>query len=142
MGGAISGKNAKVMYGSNVIAGQVEWSMSGFMQSTVETTAFGDTVKTYIAADASDPGTISFNGNYDPTDSSGQLALEAVLAAGSGLTNLYLYANTNTFWRVSSGGEIIVTKTSNITLPRNGIGKITFEGQVSGAKMEQVGTGT
>jgi hypothetical protein len=142
MGGAISGKNAKVLYGTNVIAGQVEWSMSGFSQSVTETTAFGDTIKTFVAADAGDPGTISFNGNYDPTDSSGQLALETVCKAGSGITNLYLYANTNTFWRIGSGGVIIVTKVSNITLPRNGIGKLTFEGQASGAAMEQVGTGT
>lgn len=142
MGGAITGKNAKVMYGSNVIAGQVEWSMSGFAQSVTETTAFGDTIKTYKAADAGDPGTISFNGNYDPTDADSQLALDAVCQDGNGLTNLYLYANTNTFWRVGSGGEIIVSKASNITLPRNGIGKITFEGQVSGAAMEQVGTGS
>jgi hypothetical protein len=142
MGGSISGKNAKVMYGSVVIAGMVEWSMSGFSQSTVESTAFGDTIKTFVAADAGDPGTISFNGNFDPTDSTGQLALDTVCKTGNGLTNLYLYPNTNTFFRVASGGTIIVTKTNAITMPRNGIGKISFEGQVSGAAMEQVGTGT
>jgi hypothetical protein len=142
MGNAISGRNGKVMYGSVVLAGQVEWSMSGFVQSTVETTAFGDTVKSFLAADAGDPGTISFNGNYDPTDSTGQLALTAVCQAGTGLTNLYLYANTSTFWRVGTGGTIIVTKVDAVTMPRNGIGKINFEGQVSGAAMEQVGVGT
>ena len=142
MGKSISGRNAKVMYGSVVLAGQVEWYMSGLVQGTTETTAFGDTIKTYNPADAAEPGTISFNGNYDPSDSSGQLALNAVLKAGGGLTNLYLYAATSTFWRVASGGCIYVTKVDAITMPRNGVGKISFEGKVSGAAMEQVGTGS
>jgi len=142
MGNAITGKNAKVMYGSVVLAGQVEWSMSGFSQGVTETTAFGDTIKTYEAADAGDPGTISFNGNYDPTDTTGQAAILTQCEAGTELTNIYLYCNTSTFWRVGSGGVIIVTKSHNVTMPRNGVGKITFEGQVSGAAMEQVGVGT
>lgn len=142
MGSAITGKGGKVMYGSVVLAGQVEWSISGYSQSTTETTAFGDTIKTFEAADAGDPGTISFNGNYDPTDTTGQIALATQCKAGTELTNLYLYANTSTFWRVGSGGVIIVTKCDAVTLPRNGIGKISFEGQVSAAALEQVGTGT
>ena len=142
MGNAITGTNAKVMYGSVVLAGQVEWSISGYSQSTAETTAFGDSIKTFEVADAGDPGTISWNGNYDPTDSTGQLALATVSKAGTEITNLYLYCNTSTMWRVSSGGVIIVTKCDAVTMPRNGVGKITFEGQVSAAAMEQVGTGS
>lgn len=138
----ISGKNAKVMYGSNVVAEQVEWSMSGFSQGVVEITAFGDTIKRYLAADAGDPGTLSFNGNYDPADTNGQIALATVCKAGTSLTNLYLYAATSTFWRVGSGGAIIVTQANAITLPRNNVGKITFSGQVTDAAMEQVGTGS
>ena len=140
---AISGRNAKVMYGAVTIAEQVELSMSGFTQPMTDVpTAFSDTIKRYVVADAGDPGTIAFNGNYDPTDSAGQLALNAVCQAGTALTNLYLYVNTSTFWRVSSGGTIVVTRAQAITMPRNGIGKVSFEGQVSAAAMEQVGVGT
>jgi hypothetical protein len=117
--------------------------MSGFAQPTVEVpTPFGETIASYIAADSGKPGTIAFSGNYDPADSTGQAALATVCQAGAGLTNLYLYVNTSTFWRVGSGGEIIVTRADAITLPRSGVGTITFEGQVSGAALEQVGTGT
>ena len=131
------------MYGAVTIAEQVNWSMSGFVQPVTDVpTAFADTIKRYVAADAGDPGTISFNGNYDPTDSAGQQVLATACQAGSELTILYLYANTSTFWRVSSGGKIIITKCDAITLPRNGIGTISFEGQVSTKAMEQVGVGT
>ena len=139
----ISGKGGKVMYGSVVVANVVDWSMSGFSMGVIKKDpAFGDTITEYVSDGTGDPGTISFSGNYDPNDAAGQAAIKPVVAAGNGLTNLYLYANTSTFWRVASGGEIIVTKANAITLPRSGMGKISFEGQVSAAAMEQVGTGS
>jgi len=143
---ALTGVGGKVLYGSVTVAEMVSWSMSGFSRAvTDKPTAFADTIKTYVATDAGDPGTISFNGNYDPGDSNGQVALATLCqaqTAGTGVTNLYLYANTSTFWRVASGGNIIVTRCNAITMPRSGFGSISFEGQVSVAAMEQVGTGT
>jgi len=140
----LSGVRGKVMYGSVVIAEQVSWSMSGYSQPvTSAPTAFGDTgTKVYEIAELGEAGTIEFNGNYDPSDSTGQIALATVCKAGTHLDNLYLYANVSTFWRVASGGYIIVTKANAVTLPRNNFGTISFSGQVSSQAMEQVGTGT
>jgi hypothetical protein len=140
----LHGKNGKVMYGSVVVAEQVTWSMSGFSQPvTSAPTAFGDTgTKVYEIGELGEAGTIEFNGNYDPSDSTGQIALSAACKAGTHLTDLYLYANTSTFWRVGSGGDIIITKCDAVTLPRNNYGTISFSGQVSGQAMEQVGTGS
>ena len=95
-----------------------------------------------MADGVQEPGTISFKGNYDPNDTNGQIKLKAVLQAGTGITNLYLYVNTSTFWRVGSGGTIIVTKCNAITLPRSGMGTIDFAAEVEGAAMEVVGTGS
>lgn len=142
MGIPISGKGGKVMLGSVTIANIKEWSISGFVMGTLETTAFGTTIKTFIPDNTGDPGTVSFSGNYDPSDSTGQLAIDALCLAGTLSTDLYLYANTSTFWRVGSGGNIITTKGKAITLPRNGLGSVSYEGKVSGAAMEQVGTGS
>jgi hypothetical protein len=140
----IAGVNGKVMYGSVVVANMVSWSMSGFsLPVTSAPTAFGDTgTKVYQVAELGEAGTIEFNGNYDPADTTGQKALTAVCQAGTQLTNLYLYAKTSTFWRVASGGYIIVTKADAVTLPRNNFGTISFSGQVSSQAMEQIGTGT
>ena len=139
---AISGVGGKVMLGSVVIANIKEWSISGFTMGTLETTAFGSTIKTWIPDKTGDPGTVSFSGNYDPGDSTGQLAIDALCVAGTTSTDLYLYANTSTFWRVGTGGNIITTQGKAVTLPRDGLGTVSFSGQVSGAAMEQVGTGS
>ena len=140
----ISGVNGKVMYGSVVVAEQVSWSMSGYSQPvTSAPTAFGDTgTKVYEIAELGEAGTIDFNGNYDPSDTAGQIAISTVCKAGTHIDNLYLYANVSTFWRVASGGYIIVTKANAVTLPRNNFGTISFSGQVSSQAMEQVGVGT
>jgi hypothetical protein len=142
--GKISGKGGKVMYGSVVVAEQVSWSMSGItMPTTTAPTEFGATgTKVKEVADIPDAGTLEFNGNFDPNDTTGQEALATVCLAGTHLTNLYLYANTSTFWRVGTGGYIVVTKAQSITLPRNNFGTISFSGDISTAAMEKVGTGS
>ena len=139
---AISGSGGKVMLGSVEIANIKEWSISGFAMGTLETTAFGSTIKTFIPDNCGDPGTISFTGNYDPADTNGQAAIDALCVAGTTSTDLYLYANTSTFWRVGSSGNIITTKAKAVTFPRCGLGTVSFEGKVSGDDMEQVGTGS
>jgi len=139
---AISGLGGKVMLGSVVIANIKEWQISGFVMGTYDTTAFGSTIKTFIPDGTGDPGTISFSGNYDPADTAGQKALDALCLAGTVSTDLYLYANTSTFWRVAAGGNIITTNAKAVTLPRSGLGTTSYSGKVSGQAMEQVGTGS
>lgn len=135
--GAINGSGGKVVLGSDTVAEIKEWSISGFEMGTLETTAFGDAIRKYIPDDTGEPGTISFSGNYDPTDTAGQDAIAALCKAGTTTTDLKLYVDANSWWEVDSGGTIIVTKATAITLPRNGLGTISFEGKVSGAWLKK-----
>lgn len=136
---SIGGRLAKVMYGSVVIAGLGEWSMSGFVPDIVEDTAFGDTVKKWKRAGIDDAGEVSFSGNYDPDDTNGQVALNALATVDGGLTNLYFYETTNKFWRVASGGEIVLTKFNAVSMSKSGLGSVSFTGKISGKAMERVG---
>lgn len=135
---SIGGRLAKVMYGSVVVAGIGEWSMSGFVPDVVEDTAFGDTVKSWVNAGIADAGEVSFSGNYDPDDTNGQVALNALADATVGLTNLYFYESTNVFWRVSSGGTIVLTEVQPIKFIKNGLATCSFKGKISAAKMQRV----
>ena len=98
-------------------------------------------MKVKEVTDLPDGGTLEFNGNYDPSDVNGQQALAAVCVIGTHLTDLYLYVNVSTFWRVKAGGYIIINKAKAISLPRSGFGTISFSGDVSSEEMEQVGVG-
>ncbi|MFA5261624.1 MAG: hypothetical protein WC450_10385 [Candidatus Omnitrophota bacterium] len=133
------GRLAKVMYGSVTIAGLGTWSMSGFVPDIQEDTAFGDTVKKWVRAGIDDAGEVSFSGNYDPTDTNGQVAINALKLVTTGLSNLYFYEDTNHFWRVAAGGEILLSKFNAVTMSKNALGTIDFTGKVSGQAMERVG---
>ena len=137
---ALSGKAGKVMYGSVVVAEITEWSTAGFkMELIKKDPAFGDTgAAEYIALQLGDAGTVSFSGNYDPADTTGQAVLTAVAKTGVGITNLYLYEDATHYWTVDSGGEIFVISGGEpTTMPRSGIGKVTFTAQISGAYLER-----
>jgi len=136
---SVGGRLAKVMYGSVLVAGMGTWSMSGFIPDILEDTAFNDTVKKYLNAGIADAGTVSFSGNYDPDDTNGQRLLDSLSTTTAGLTNLYFYETTNRFWRVAAGGTIIMTKFNSITMAKNALGTISFEGRISAQAMERVG---
>lgn len=135
---SVGGRLAKVMYGSVVVAGIGEWSMSGFVPDVVEDTAFGDTVKKWVNAGIADAGEVSFSGNYDPADTNGQVALNALATSDVGLTNLYFYESTSVFWRVASGGTIVLTEVQPIKFVKNGLATIAFKGKISAKAMERV----
>jgi len=135
---SIGGRLAKVMYGSVVVAGIGEWSMSGYVPDVVEDTAFGDTVKSWINAGIADAGEVSFSGNYDPDDTNGQVALNALASSTVGLTNLYFYESTSVFWRVGSGGTIVLTEVQPIKFIKNGLATCSFKGKISNAAMQRV----
>ena len=139
----ISGKGGYVMYGGNTIAELTEWAITGVSMNVIKKDpAFGDTVVEKVADGVSEPGQVTFRGNYDPADTTGQILLSAACKAGIGIYNLYLYANTATWWHVDTGGTIIINKADSVTLPRSGMGTIDFAGEVEGACMVPVGTGS
>jgi hypothetical protein len=126
------------MYGSVVVAGIGEWSMSGFVPGVVDDTAFGDTVQKWTNAGIADAGEVSFSGNHDPADTNGQVALNALATADVGLTNLYFYESTSVFWRVAAGGTIVLTEVAPIKFIKNGLATTAFKGKISAKAMERV----
>ena len=135
---SVGGRLAKVMYGSVVVAGIGEWSMSGFIPGVVDDTAFGDTVMKWVNAGIADAGEVSFSGNYDPLDTNGQVALNGLATSQVGLTNLYFYESTNVFWRVAAGGTIVLTEVQPIKFIKNGLATCGFKGKISAKAMERV----
>lgn len=131
-----SGFAAKVTMGTYTIAGMGSWSMDGLSRETIEDTAFGDTVKKYVFG-FMDGGSLTFDGNYDPADSTGQAILNSacVNASALGSGSIRLYIDNTSYWTVASNGQLLVTKANAISMEKNGLGKISFSAKVSGAAM-------
>jgi hypothetical protein len=91
------GKDCKVALGSSTVVGMGTWSLDGIVADQFESTAFGDNWKTYEYG-AKDGGTISFDGFFDPTDTTGQIALQLANLSNGTVTNIKLYVDNTSYY--------------------------------------------
>ena len=130
------GRIACVAIDGKKIAEIGTFTLSGFTRDTLESTEFGDDIKEYVFGMA-DGGEVSFSGNYDHTDSTGQMLLESYVSNNVALKQgqLRFYLDTTTYFTVGTDGTIIITKCKAISFEKAGIGTIEFTGKVAGAEM-------
>ena len=137
----LNGKFSKVTYGTTKILGAGRFSLSGLTRKTIEASEFGDDIDIFEFSTA-DGGTISITDVlYDPTDSTGQALVDALIAGslkslGNNLTSgLRFYINSTSYRQVGTSGHILITGGYKLDIDRNGLAKCGFEGKVSGAPM-------
>jgi len=131
------GKLASVKYNGNKIIGMGQWSLSGFTRDTLEDTEFEDDIKSYVFG-LGDGGTVDFSGIYDPTDTTGMIALDALCAAGTALTTgtagLAFYIDSTSYYSLDAG-TMLITKSKAVSMDKSGLGQISFSAKISGGKM-------
>jgi hypothetical protein len=140
------GKDGKVALGADTVVGMGTWSIDGITTDEFECSAFGDNWKSYSYG-MKDGGTISFNGHYDPTDTTGQEALLQANLYNSSLTNIRLYVDNTSYFEpcqstgyfspnLTTGADTLLSNVRitafNIGLDKSGLGTISFTGKVSG----------
>ena len=119
------------------IFGAGTYSLSGFTRKTIETSEFGDDVDVFEFSTA-DGGTISVNNVvYDPTDTTGQLLMDSAALNSSKFSSgeICFFVNSTQYFTPPTGSYILITKVQAIEADRNGLGRCSFEGQVSGAAL-------
>ena len=137
----LSGIIMKVTYGTTKVLGAGKFSISGITRKTLEASEFGEDVDIFEFGSA-DGGTISITDVlYDPTDSTGQTLLDALVTTplkslGGNLTSgLRFYINSTSYWQVGTSGHILLTSAKRLEADRNGLAKCSYEGKISGAPM-------
>lgn len=129
------GRWAKVTVGANTILGLGNWSIEGIAVDQIETTDFGTVWKKFESG-MLDGGTISFAGNYDPDDTSGQTLLRVANLNATHLTSMRFYVDSTSYFEadqtsVSPKSYIIITSW-NVSMDKAGVAQTTFTGKVSG----------
>jgi len=140
------GKDCCIKIGSTKMVGMGTWKLDGITADQIETTAFTDNWKGFKFG-AKDGGTISFSGLFDPTDTTGQVAMMLANMQNSELKNLYLYVDSTSWYEPcqtsgyfspsnTTGWDTIksyVNITSyNVSADKAGMVQIDFTGKVSG----------
>jgi hypothetical protein len=129
------------------------WTIDGITTEEFDASAFGDEWKLYEYG-MKDGGTISFNGHYVPTDTTGQDALLLANLYNSALTDIRLYINNTSYFEpcqstgwfspgaYSTGMPTVASNvritTFNIGMDKSGLGTISFTGKVSGLMVRAV----
>ena len=130
-----AGRNASVKLGSATVSQMGNWTMDGYVVDLIDCTSFGDQDKVFDLG-FGDAGTMTFQGNYDPDDTTGQNALTLAGGSKSHLTNLFLYIDSVSCWcanlTADSSAYAILTKVRNVTMDATGVGKVSFTAKLSG----------
>lgn len=137
----LNGRFCKVTYGTTQVLGAGVFSISGMTRRTLDSSEFGTDIDT-LEFSTADGGTISISDVlYDPTDSTGQALLDALVTTplkslGGNLTSgLRFYVNSTSYWQVGTSGHILLTNAKRLDVDRNGLARCSYEGRISGAAM-------
>jgi len=129
------GRWGKVTVGSVTVAGLGNWSIEGISVDQIETSAFGSVWKTFEAG-MLDGGTLSFSGNFDPDDVSGQELLRDANLNATHMTSMRFYVDSTSYFEadqtsVSPKSYVVITSW-NVSTDKSGVAQTTFGGKVSG----------
>jgi len=141
------GKDGKVTLGADTIVGMGTWSLDGVSVEELDASSFGDDWKSFKYG-MKDGGSVSFNGHYDPTDTTGQQMLQLANLYNSALTDLRCYIDDTSYFVPSQStsyfapgaystgmpGKVssVTITTFNIGADKSGLETISFTAKVSG----------
>ena len=133
------GKDAAVGLGSTIVLGMGTWNMTGVTTDMYEDTEFRDEWKTFVPG-LKDGGQITFNGIYNPDDTTGQGAMRTYCDNGDNVTSLRLYINNTSYWIPTTTNPVSHVNITewNISTDKAGVAQASFTAKISG-KMEVLG---
>lgn len=128
-----SAKDCKVTLGATQVAGIYSYTMSGVTTDMVEDTEFGDEWKSFIPG-LKDGGTLSFNGNYVKTDSTGQETLRTYNASGTNVTSIRIYVDSVSYYMPATTNPTSYVNITewNVGAERGGLVSASFTAKISG----------
>ena len=135
----MSGRLASVRIAAVQVAGMGTWTLSGFTREVIEEDSWDlDIKKKYFSV--GDAGTVTFSGLYDAQATAwttGHNLLNLACINSSLFTggDLRFYVDAASYWTVTTGGNILITKCQSITMEKSGMGTTDFEGVISGGVM-------
>ena len=125
------GYKGKVEVNGNSVLEMATWAISGMNNEMLDSTSFEDSLLEFSPG-RGDGGTVTFSGNYDPTDTpTGQGYLIARWVDKAAITNLYLYYSATGYFE-KSAGNVYVVSVDGPSVDQAGLATIGFTCKISG----------
>ena len=128
------GKNCKVTLGSNKVLGMGTVSLSGVATDLLDKTQFEDDWKQWEMG-LKDGGELTFNGLYDPADSTGQDVLRAANENNTQVTDIRFYVDANSYWipKTTGPASYVLITAWDVSASKDGMVECSFTAKISGA---------
>jgi len=128
------GRLGKVVLGTYTVADMTKWSVDGITTELIDDTSFTDTAKSFVLG-ITDYGTVSFDGHWDMSDTTGQILLDSANRNASKIGNIKFYINSVSYYTpnvtaVSDSGVLITSVKVDTDI--SGLAKISFQGKCTG----------
>ncbi|MHA1941970.1 MAG: hypothetical protein ACXADW_20065 [Candidatus Hodarchaeales archaeon] len=129
-----AGKNCKVTLGSDKVLGIGVASLAGVETDLLEASQFGDNWKQWEVG-MKDGGELTFNGLYDPADSTGQDALRTANEDNTQVTDIRFYVNANSYWipKTTNPASYVYVTAWEVSSDKAGMVECSFTCKISGA---------
>jgi len=140
------GKYCEVQLGTAKISGMGTWTLNGVSLAQLDETEFGDNWM-HFSFGLGDGGTLSFNGIYDPDDSTGVESLQQKNMNGTNITDIKMFIDSTSYYEpCQTTGYFSPNSTSgndsepshvnvtswDINVDKAGLAQISFQAKVSG----------
>ena len=129
-----AGKNCKVTLGATKVLGMGTVALTGVDTDLLDKTEFGDDWKQWEVG-LKDGGELTFNGMYDPADSTGQDVLRTANLNDTQVTDIRFYVDANSYWTPQTTGPasyVYITQW-NVEGSKDGMVECSFTCKISGA---------
>lgn len=130
----IPGKNCKVTVDGNKVAGIGSYTIPGATTELLDDTEFGDDWKQWLLG-LKDGGEMTFEGLYDPTDTTGQDVLRDANLNDTQVTNIRFYVNAASYWipKTTGPASYVLVSAWDVNAEMNGLVRCSFTVKMSGA---------
>ena len=128
-----AGKNCKVTLGAAKVLGMGTVALSGVDTDLLDKTQFGDDWKQW-ALGLKDGGELTFNGMYDPADSTGQDVLRAANLNDTEVTDIRFYVDASSYWipQTTNPYSYVLITAWNVEASKDGMVECSFTCKISG----------
>ncbi len=129
-----AGKNCKVSVGSDKVLGMGTVALSGVETDLLDQTQFGDDWKQWLNG-LKDGGELTFNGMYDPADSTGQDVLRTANENDTQVTDIRFYVDAASYFipKTTNPASYILITGWTVEASKDGMVECGFTAKISGA---------
>lgn len=120
------GHACKVAIGSNKVVGLGSFNIPGINWDKLDSTEMGDTIKSFLLG-LGDGGEVTASGQWDPADTTGQVAIKNANRDGTAIADVRFYIDSTSYYTASTTNPATTVYVTKFDVKADLSGLLTFD---------------